>query len=262
MEWWLVRDLGHNWLALVSQTALSVVAPVRTRLRRTMVLGESARCSLPWTRLDKLIPDSIADTAQVTLKAIHTGDHNCSIHELVTLAAVSKWIAPQRALEIGTYDGRSALAIAANMPGHLWTMNLPPTIAESPGQDLNYDAKLALKVESGYRFKGTPESARITQVFADSTTFDYKEMGKDMGPFQYVFIDGCHEESVVLLDTARAMGLMDRTNSVILWHDATRFGVRPALQSLRAKGHKISLVLGTTIAILRYKDGNEVELPY
>src|SRR4051812_33480840 len=171
MQMWLVRELTHNWLALAAQTAMSVAVPVRKRLRRTMVLGESARCSLPWTRIDTLIPESLTDDQPVVLRALRTAHHNCTLHELVTLAVVAKWMRPRRALEIGTFDGRSALAIAANMPegSMLWTMNLPPDFGGESKDSLGYDAKLAFKVESGHRFKNTPEAARITQVFGDST---------------------------------------------------------------------------------------------
>jgi len=260
MEGWLLRELAHNWLALVKQVALSVLAPVRTRLRRTMVLGESARCQLPWTRLDSLIPDTLTDAQTVSLKAIRTIDHNCSFHELSTLAVIAKWVAPTKALEIGTFDGRSALAIAANMPkdGMLWTMNLPPDFGADRRDALRYDEKLAHKVESGWRFKPMPEAARITQVFGDSTKYDFS----GMGPFQYIFIDGGHSRDVVLNDTTTALKLIDRCNGVILWHDATRYGVRPALARLRKDGLPISLILGTTIGILSFRDEKPIELPY
>lgn len=258
MEIWLIRNLGHNWLALVGQIALSVVAPTRTRLRRTMVLGESARCCLPWTRLDSLIPDSLTDDQTLSLKAIHTAHHNCSFHELSTLAVIAKWITPIKALEIGTFDGRSALAIAANMPdqGMLWTMNLPPDFGSE--QKLSYDEKLAFTVESGYRFKPMPEAKRITQIFGDSTKYDFS----GMGPFQYIFIDGGHSKSIVLQDTSNALKLIDRRNGVILWHDSTRYGVRPALSKLRKGGLPISLILGTTIGLLYFRDGRPIDLPY
>jgi hypothetical protein len=271
MQLWLVRELTQNWLALAGQTALSVAVPVRSRLRRTMVFGESARSTLPWTRLDSLIPPTLADSATVTLRALHTAHHNCSFHELATLAVISKWMAPRKALEIGTFDGRSALAIAANLPegGHLWTMNLPPDFGGENKDDLGVDAKLAFKVESGYRFKNSPEAARITQVFGDSTTYDFNQLlqaggcaGGGGGPFQYIFIDGGHEESIVLKDTQSALSIVDRTSGVILWHDAPRFGVRPALKKLRGEGHPISLILGTTIAMMKFEDGKAVELPW
>lgn len=260
MQMWLVREVGKNWLALVKQAALSVVAPARARLRRTMILGEAARCALPWTRIDSLIPETLTDGQSLALKAIHTTDHNCSFHELSTLAVIAKWVAPAKALEIGTFDGRSALAIAANMPedGRLWTMNLPPTHADGTANGASYDERLATKVESGYRFKSMPEAKRITQIFGDSTKYDYT----GMGPFQYIFIDGGHGEGIVRQDTTNALNLVDRGKGVILWHDATRYGVRPALARFRKSGLPISLILGTSIAILCFRDGRPIELPY
>lgn len=266
MQMWLVRELASNWMSLAGQTAMSVVAPRRTRLRRTMILGESARCALPWTRLDSLIPADLPDTHTLTLKAIRADVHSCSFHELATLAIISRWIAPDKALEIGTYDGRSGLAIAANMPqaGRLWTMNLPPDYAGENGQ-LKYDEKIAFKVESGVRFKPMPEAARITQVFGDSTRFDFGTLVNDPakpGPFQYIFVDGGHASDIVLKDTQSALSIIDKSRGVLLWHDATRFGVRPALEKLCKEGLPISLIIGTTIAIVMFKDGQPVKLPY
>lgn len=260
MQWWLVRELGYNWFSLLEQTAMSVLYPVRTRLRRTMVLGEAARSKLPWTRLESIVDGALADTEAVTLKAVLAAQHNCSIHELATLAVIAKWVRPSKVLEIGTYDGRSALAIAANMPegSELWTLNLPPDHGKDDKDSLKYDEKLAFKVESGFRFHAMPEASRIHQVFADSTKFDYA----GMGPFQFVFIDGGHEETVVRKDTENVLRLVDRSRAVILWHDATKYGVRPALEKLRAQGHPISLVLGTTLAVMRFVDGKATEFPY
>ena len=98
---------------------------------------------------------------------------------------IAKWVSPIKALEIGTFDGRSALAIAANMPDQsmLWTMNLPPNFESERKNTLSYDEKLAFTVESGYRFKPMPEAKRITQIFGDSTKYDFS----GMGPFQYIF---------------------------------------------------------------------------
>jgi len=267
MEWWLVKELTNNWSALAAQTAMSVVAPKRSRLRRTMVLGEAARCDLPWTRVDSIICKDLPDTASLQLRSICADHHSCSFHELATLAILAKWIQPTKALEIGTYDGRSALAIATNMPeqGRLWTLNLPPdyTPAE-PGKPVGPDEAIAFKVESGYRFKPFPESSRITQIFGDSTKYDWSEIrsAHGGGPFQYIFIDGGHSSEIVLSDSRHAFDLVDKNNGLVLWHDTTRFGVRPALEQLRSQGHPISLILGTTIGVLRYKEGKAVDLPY
>ncbi len=261
MRWWLVRETARNWASLSGLSVMSVLAPTKTRLRRTRQLGEVERCKLPWTRLETLTSDPLEDTEAVVMKAVHCDSHNCSIHELATLAALTKWARPRKGLEFGTYDGRSALTIAANMPpeGMLWTLNLPPDHASiSSGKALTYDEKLASKVESGHRFRSAGEANRITQIFGDSTRYDFT----GMGPFQFIFIDGGHAQDVVMADSVNAMRMVDRTRGIILWHDATRFGVRPALEHLRNRNHKIYLILGTTLAVMCLKGGAEVTLPF
>jgi predicted O-methyltransferase YrrM len=81
---------------------------------------------LPTVRAD-VFAAGLDDSATVTLSALETRDHNCSIFELLTLGMIARHVQPRRALEIGTYDGRSALAIAMNaLPNsEIITLNLP-----------------------------------------------------------------------------------------------------------------------------------------
>ena len=50
------------------------------------------------------------------LKPVEMQMHNTSLYELATLATITAYLKPKRVVEIGTYDGRSTLAIAANAP--------------------------------------------------------------------------------------------------------------------------------------------------
>ena len=64
------------------------------------------------------------------------------------------------------------------------------------------------------------------------------------------------------LNSRKIMEIVDQRDGVILWHNSTRYGVKLALEFLASQGHQIHLIVGTSIAILRYIDGEEQRLIY
>jgi len=76
----------------------------------------------------EIINSKLVDEDKISLQAVPERIHNCSIFDLFTLAALTRGLNPSLCLEIGTYDGRSALAIASNCnsEARVVTMNLPP----------------------------------------------------------------------------------------------------------------------------------------
>lgn len=258
-----LKRVFRAWSSLIGGTLTLPFNPSIPRLRRTLVAGETLQSRLPLVRLDTIIANQLDDAASLSLKAIPTVDHNCSVYELLVLALIARTFNPKRVFEIGTFDGRSSLAMAANVApdAEVFTLNLPPEPPPTrPDGALGFDEQLATKVTSGHRWKGHAEAARITQLFGNSLTFDFSPYN----PCQLIFIDGGHAESIVRSDTRKCLEIIDRTRGVILWHDATRYGVKPALESLAAgaRGHKIHLIEGTSIAILQFKNGQEVSLSY
>ena len=126
----------------------------------------------------------------------------------------------KKVLEVGTYDGNTALNMAANLEdgGQVVTIDL------GEGEE----SELALEVEErlrnvvdqrivGEQFKDTPESARIRQVLGDSATLEWSKIG---GPFDLAFIDGCHDYPYVVSDTKNVVSVM-RPGGVVIWHDYT-----------------------------------------
>src|SRR5204862_498837 len=68
----------------------------------------------------------------------------------------------------------------------------------------------------GAQYKKHPEQAKkIIQVFGDSASLDWNAL---QGPFDLVFIDGCHHYSYVKSDTQNALKQL-RKGGVIAWHD-------------------------------------------
>ena len=256
-----VERVAFAWSALMAYGLTLPLWPNGRRLRKLMAAHEILHNRLPVVRLETLVGTAVADTEPVTLKAVSCHQHNCTIYELMALATLVRTFRPKRVLEIGTFDGRSALVIAGNLPdtpgAEVVTLNLPPGYLEGKKNAL-IDEQLSGKVESGYRWRGHSEESRIRQVYGNSLEYDFIQWKST----DLAFIDGGHEESIARSDTHNVMQIIDRSNGTILWHDATRYGVKPLLEGMRSEGHRIHLIAGTSIAILRYSGGNEIDLPY
>ena len=107
--------------------------PISGREQRQLVIDAThwtRQQRLPSISLDELAVE-IPDHSSIRLHANAPYSHNCSALELYTLAVITRVISPKRALEIGTFDGRSTLAIAMNTEGFVYTLNVrPPTTAK------------------------------------------------------------------------------------------------------------------------------------
>src|SRR5207237_5738511 len=103
------------------------------------------------------------------------------------------------ALEVGTYDGNTALLLAANRStdGRVVTIDLPPDFTATRQAQLAFaDGELNLtdRNQLGRQMRSHPLAVRIRQVYGDSADLDWAALG---GPFDLVFIDGCHSEAYV-----------------------------------------------------------------
>jgi predicted O-methyltransferase YrrM len=207
--------------------------------------------------LSAVLPDPFV----VTLGPLKAEEHNTSEYELVCLASLVKAGGVKRVFEIGTFDGRSTRAMAMNLPsgGKLLTLNLPPGEERNAAGVRNVDSTLNTKVTSGFRFLGTPEAARIDQLFGDSATFDFSPHA---GQMDLVFIDGSHELDYVTSDTAAALRLIKPSGGWIVWHDASLYGVAPYLSNqIRNAGWPIRLIEGTTLMLGYCVNGRMTALP-
>jgi predicted O-methyltransferase YrrM len=241
-------------LALAGRLAALPFVPTRARRHRLYYAHELLRPSLPLVTLESILQDDLSDAAEVRLKAIRYQEHNCSVFELFVLGLLARTLKATCCFEFGTYDGRSALALACNLAGDglVYTLNLPPDYLDNlPEGKCSFDAQLSRKVRSGCRWEGHPEASRIRQLFGDSRTFDCSPYG----PAQLIFIDAAHDEVSVASDSHKALQLVDRSNGTILWHDATHYGVEKYLPRLAAEGHPIYVILGTDLAVLRFHNG-------
>lgn len=207
--------------------------------------------------LSALLPEPFL----ITLGPLRSESHNASEYELLCLASLVKVTGVTKVFEIGTYDGRSARAMAMNLPasGRLFTLNLPPGEDRNAAGVQNVDSQLNTKVGSGFRFAATPEAERIEQLFGDSATFDFTSFE---GQMDLVFIDGSHELDYVRRDTGSALRLLKPSGGWIVWHDAQLYGVAPYLtQQMRREQWPVRLIEGTTLAVMPVAEGRPAPWP-
>jgi|SRR5271166_696223 len=154
-----------------------------------------------------------------------------TVEEACHLAAIVKSLRSRRVLEIGTYDGNTALTLAANLDDHgaVVTVDLPPDFdLEKDHATLTYsdgEMNLTARDQLGRQFRNHPLSSRIRQVYGDSAALDWTKLG---GPFELIFIDGCHAEEYVRSDSENALKIL-AAGGAIVWHD---YGMIPEVSSV------------------------------
>ncbi len=146
-------------------------------------------------------------------------DGNISLAEITVMSKLVKRHNPNRLFEIGTFDGRTTLNLAANASAEaeVYTLDLPKdklSVTDLPletGEEKYVDQEV-----SGLRFLGTDCEQKITQLYGDSATFDFSPF---FNTVDFIFIDGSHSYEYVLNDSKRALELLRDGQGVILWHD-------------------------------------------
>ncbi len=181
-----------------------------------------------------------------------TLDLSIDPYELVILLSIVKSVKAKKILEIGTWDGNTALNLAANIDpdGEIYTMDLPKDSDSSVS--LNIPSILNNTTDRkkvGQQYLGTPFEKKINQVFHDSATFDWTTLGID---FDLVFIDGCHAYNYVRSDTLNALRVL-KAGGTIVWHD---YGMIEDVSKYVDKLNdylEIRVISNTRIAIMRSK---------
>jgi Methyltransferase domain len=205
--------------------------------------GEAQRLSLP-----EIFPG--IEGVSINLKRAYdrTRDLSLDAQELMAICAIVSYKKPKRILEIGTSDGITTINILVNSPpdARITTVDLP----------INWNGKFAIQVpelmknnteggDVGRKFRDEPESSRITQVLGDSAQLDYSRLD---GPFDFIFIDGCHFYDYVKVDTLNAIANLS-SGGVIVWHDYGMVDdVSRVIDEMPGLG-KVEVVAGTRLAI-------------
>jgi hypothetical protein len=189
----------------------------------------------------------------IVLPAALSKPGNVSEAELIALARLVAMRRPRSLLEIGTFDGRTAVTLAANAPpdARVMTLDLPPAEASTLPVDRR-DLAFINKTASGERFAASPYARNIQQVYGDSATYDFRDLRLD-----FAFIDGSHSYEYARSDSFRVRSMIG-PSGVILWHDygGEWEGVTQALDELaQTKDFRgLRHIEGTTLAILDLSD--------
>ena len=256
----LARRLnGQRVLPRVAENgrlALALVAPlVRTLVAnrpgsRFRLLGhlwiEAQRFAAPHVR-------------NVDLADLHVDDvlveGDVTRHCRLVLAAICRLLECRTAFEIGTYLGQTTWVLAHNNPTmRICTLDLPSLDAARQTRGLT-DPEYFVRWDRGQRFRGTPEAARITQLFGDSARFDFSPY---RGKMDLVFIDGSHSEAYARSDTQAALSMLSERGTIV-WDDYLYYpGLYRVINELAARADPpIFHIVGTRLAV--YSRANVLE---
>jgi predicted O-methyltransferase YrrM len=218
---------------------------------REVPLDASLNPQIPEIGIDELCP------AEVAIKILHPEFQSGGVYpiELICLDQIAASFLPERVFEIGTFNGRTTLNLAANTPASakLFTLDLPEassgaTVLRAHDRDPKYMALRRvgkLFRESGYREK-------ITQLYGDSATFDYSPWA---GTIDLVLVDGAHSCDYVMSDSVKTLPLLRPETGIMLWHDyGTWDEVTAALDALYRKSPAfagVRHIRGTSLVIRR-----------
>ncbi len=206
---------------------------------------------LPVLPLERVLENKL----DLTLLEPLAGGGNVSILELIVIASLARQADPPTAFEIGTFDGRTTLNIAANLkpPSKVFTLDLPQAgLGETEFELAPGESAFVNKPMSGAKFAKTTYCEQITQLFGDSATFDFSPYQGRMG---LIFVDGSHAYEYVCQDTKTALQLASN-GAIILWHDYQQDwpGVIRALNEFRQTHPacaKLARIEGTSLVMLR-----------
>ena len=249
----------RSWWPVAAMALFGPFCAPFSRRWRYRLAGSREAWTNPFLIAQAELGEFLDESLGLTLPGIAARVHNVSEAELLAVTALAAQCRCRRVFEIGTFDGRTTRCLALNLPvdGHVFTLNLPPDTMEGQLKLDTVDLGLARKVVSGERFHGTPEAARITQLWGDSASFDFSPY---LGTLDMVFIDGAHSENYVANDTRNAVRLLRSAGGLLVWHDATLFGVARFLEKwIAAERIPFRLIKGTTVGVTAREGGRFVD---
>lgn len=249
---------AQRWAFTLARAAEALTVGVVSKPRRRLIDVVCAHYGYAPGRLRGRLPvvpvaGVVDEATPVQLRTPEAVDGNVTTLELLVLARLVAARRPRRLFEIGTFDGRTTLNLAANAGtgSHTWTLDLPPAAVDATALPLApHDRAYVEKPVAGARFAGSDVADRITQLWGDSARVETPDLD---GTMDFVFVDGAHSREYVLSDAAFARRLLGPRGGVVAFHDyGTWDGVTEAVDALAAGDpawRGLRAVAGTSLAI-------------
>ena len=223
-------------------------------------LGELSRffghIGVPKPELPEARIESLCDVSlPVTLRETDDVSGNVTLAELLAIVRLVRSRSPRTVFEIGTFDGRTTLAIASNCgpDAVVHTLDLPPAAESTTAFPLDdAERQFVRKAQSGARVHSTDVAHKVRQHYGDSATFDWSPFVRD--GVDFVFVDGSHAYEYARADSLSALAMLRGGRGTVVWHDYNGWpGVSEALHELCRTDDRfagLKWIRGTTLAIL------------
>lgn len=147
--------------------------------------------------------------------------------------------APEHMVEIGVNQGFTTYFLLKNVP----------SIKKYTGIEVEYGYQLEIPAHTAYVTDGpgnlAADDPRFKLIIRPRGSLDLTP--EDIGECDAIFIDGDHGTNTVMHDTELALACV-RPGGIILWHDATLYGVPEVLDLF---GDSVKHVRGTNVAYMR-----------
>jgi predicted O-methyltransferase YrrM len=245
-----VARFSPRWWLKLPETAKNVyrrLKPPDVQLQEMQYWWHGA---LERRAIEHVLADAAGSTFQILNPGLREPGTSITIFELACVLMAMRSVKARKVLEIGTFNGNTALNIAANLEddGVLVTVDLPIEPPEKLALGLEQDRERNVTDRNavGIQFRDRPEAKRIRQVLGDSAKLDFGTLG---GPFDLAFIDGCHAYNYVKSDTEKVLEVM-RPGGLVLWHDYSMIeSVARAVDEYRGRVDRLVAIEGTRIAL-------------
>ncbi|MDZ7763675.1 MAG: class I SAM-dependent methyltransferase [Melioribacteraceae bacterium] len=209
--------------------------------------------NLPKATWKKIAPDTRPEIFES--KKI---DGNVKLFELAIISTFAGDVKPNTTIfEIGTFDGRTTLNLAANSPDscEIITLDLPPD-TETKNKLADGEKIWVDKPVSGLRFIEHNDeniTSKIKQIYGDSGNFDFSPYKNKCS---LVFVDGSHSYDNVISDSKNAFEMII-PGGVVLWHDYGVWDdVTKALEEI-AETYKLEMHHIEDTSLVYWKKNNE-----
>ncbi|MFH0731781.1 MAG: class I SAM-dependent methyltransferase [Candidatus Omnitrophota bacterium] len=208
---------------------------------------------------DPIIPivklaELVTDNSYVKILEPVGIDGHISLLEMTVIIKLIQRYKPKRLFEIGTFDGRTTLNMAANCiaEAEIYTLDLAKRKTGFTKLPICFNDELYInKKILSKKYTGTEYEKRINDLYGDSVEFNFSPF---YNTIDFMFLDGSHSYEYVLNDSKQAIKLLKSGHGIILWHDYNVWrGVTEALKKIFQEDRRFSnlkYVEGTTLAYL------------